>query len=103
MPLRYWKCPECEEVYRSFKEAPSHCEIASEQLLSAPKTKFQETDEWTGKSKVVGEEKVLKARARNHSRDHDLDDLIAKNDRHTAKQNHWITESGQKRRAIDDL
>lgn len=105
MPFRWFKCTQCEEKFRSRSEHPTHCgDALAEMLVSAPATKFMEkTDQDRGKSSMVGQEKILKERARNHSRDVELDDLIQGNDKKTVQDNQWITSTGQKRRAIDDL
>ena len=103
MPLRYWQCTKCDDVFRSKSGAPSCCDTPSKKVLTAPQIKLQTTDEVTGKSTLQDQEKILKARARNYSRDNELDDLIAKNDSDTAKQNQWLTEAGVKRKAVDDI
>ena len=114
MPLRKFRCPGCGHELESFKKEVEcgHGEgydgplgyTPMEIVLSAPKTKFMETtDEEKGKSQIVGQEKILKARARKHSRDHDTQDLIEMNPRDEAIKNGWIKEDGTKRKAIDDV
>lgn len=104
MPIRWFKCTKCEKEFRSKKENPVHCEgYYSELILKAPNFKMQETDPKTGKVRMQDQDKILRERARNHSRDNDLDDLIQKNNPNDAKKNAWINEKGEKRKAIDDL
>lgn len=114
MPFHLYRCPVCGYELKTKKGDPK-CGHGKENLdledyeymekvLTAPIVKLQETDPGTGKSKMQDQDKILKARARNYSRDHELDDLIAKNDRPTAKQNEWLVEDGsRKRKAVDDL
>jgi hypothetical protein len=71
--------------------------------MTAPTTKFMEkTDPEKGKSVLVGQTAILKERARNHSRDVELDDLIQNNERELAHQNGWLKSDGTRRKAIDD-
>lgn len=104
MPLRTWKCVVCEEQSLTKNAAPAHCELPMELFMVAPATKFMEkTDAEKGKSALVGQQKILKERARKHSRDVEMDDLILNNDKELAHQNKWLKADGTKRRAIDDL
>jgi hypothetical protein len=63
---------------------------------------MEKVDHEHNKSNVIGQQAILKERARAHSRDHETDDLIDTNTREVAEQNKWITE-GRKRKKIDDL
>lgn len=84
--------------------APHHCLILAEQLLTAPQTLFKEKqDPENNKSALVGQQKILKERARKHSRDIEMDDLIQNNEKDLAFQNNWLNKDGKKRKAIDDL
>lgn len=105
MPFRWFKCTKCQEEFRSRQEKPFHCDVEeSEVLLSAPSTKFMELkDPERGKSSIVNQDKILKERARNHSRDNELDDLIGSNDKETISKNGWLNDRGTKRKAIDDI
>lgn len=114
MPLRTWKCPLCGYERRSFKRSPecNHNQdeegipvplVEMELVITAPQTKFMEKiDPERGKSNLVGQSAILKARARNHSRDVELDDLIQGNERQLAHQNGWLKDDGTRRKAIDD-
>lgn len=104
MPLRTWRCPECGLEFQTKTKAPTHCgDVAAELVLTAPKTKFMEkVDQERNKSNVVGQQAVLKERARKHSRDNETHDLIQNNDRETALKNEWLKEDGSIRKAIDD-
>lgn len=79
-----------------------------EELIVAPNQKFMVTaNKGTGTSKMKDSEKVLKARARNHSRDILGDETIQTNldagaSRGTISQS-LLNEKGQKRRKIDDI
>lgn len=71
--------------------------------MTAPGTKFMEKqDADRGKSAMIGQEKILKERARKHSRDVEMHDLVQKNERDLAHQNGWLNDNGTIRKAIDD-
>lgn len=102
MAIKTWKCVVCGEEFRSKHKKP-HCDQEPAELLTAPQVNFfEKTDKNTGKSALVNQEKILKERARAHSRDHDLHDLIQLNPKDDATKNHWINENGTVRRKIDD-
>lgn len=107
MPFRRYKCPECDteiETKQRHPHCPHHDYVVEMKLmLTTPNVKLQETDPYTGKSRLQNQDKILKERARNHARDNELDDLIAMNDSKSAKDNQWIVEGGRKRKAVDDL
>jgi hypothetical protein len=91
-------------VFKSKKDQPEHCpEVYCEPLLIPPQVKFMEkVDKDKNKSQLVGQQQILKERARKHSRDVDMHDLIQANPKEDAVKNGWITDRGTKRRAIDD-
>ena len=97
MPFRWFKCPLCGIEYRTKKESPQHCEKPSELMLTAPGVSVRE------KGQLVNQESILRERARNHSRDHSMDDLIQKNGKQVVHQSGWLNENGQKRKKIDDV
>jgi DNA-directed RNA polymerase subunit RPC12/RpoP len=105
MPLRLYKCENCGEQFKTKTQEPVHCAGFKSLLqLTAPQISFYEkTDAEKGKSALVGQTKILRERARKHSRDVDMEDLIQNNERQIAQQNGWITKDGTKRKAIDDL
>jgi hypothetical protein len=75
-----------------------------EMQLVAPKAKFMEPrHKAKGKSVLKDQNKMLKARTREHTRDFELDELIANNSLDMAKKNKWITDKGKRRTRIDDL
>lgn len=107
MPLRTFKCPVCGEIIKTLKkEIPMHCDTAAEQVLAAPSTRFNEyrdpENKEKGKSQLKDLQKILKERARNHSRDNDLHDLVQTNNDDVSKMNKWIKEDGTVRKKIDD-
>jgi hypothetical protein len=104
MPLKLYRCPKCGAELKTKVNNPTHCDgLACDPILTAPEVKFQEKrDSDRNASALVGQEKILRERARKHSRDVEMDDLIMSNDRTTALQNGWIKPDGQKRKAIDD-
>lgn len=103
MSLKNWKCKLCNEVFQSFEQAPEHCGQPTKLSLGAPQAKFLEPRTPGGKSVLKNQDKILKARSREHARDHDLDELIASNSHQLARQNEWITDKGRKRKRIDDI
>lgn len=114
MPLRTWKCELCGHQRESFKKAPT-CNHNQEeegtpvpvlemvQIITAPGTKFMEKpDPDRDKSQMVGQTTMLRERARKHSRDVEMHDLIQMNDRDTAHQNNWLKTDGTVRKNMDD-
>lgn len=102
MALKYYKHKETGEVKRSLKGSPGP---EYEEIISAPNQKFMVTaNAATKKSKLKDQERILKERARNHSRDHELDDTIQinKENQFQVSQN-LLNSKGQKRRKIDDI
>lgn len=103
MPLRLWECTVCGHQLQSKKDGNQHCNQVMTQVITAPLTKFMEkTDADRGKSAMIDQQKTLKERARKHSRNTDLDDLIQGNERELAVKNQWVREDGTKRKSIDD-
>lgn len=104
MPLRDYKCSVCDETFKSFKSAPEHCNMPAGKLLSAPQSKFMEpTNKEKGYSKLRDQDKIVKARSRNHSRDHEIHDIIQGGQMEKARAIHWIKANGQTRGKIDDI
>jgi hypothetical protein len=64
---------------------------------------MEKKDAERGISQMVGQEKILRERARKHSRDVEMGDLIETNSTEAAYMSGWLDKDGKKRRAIDDL
>lgn len=104
MALKKWKCQKCKQETETFKNAPVHCELPMQLELEAPQAKFMEPrDKAKGKSVLKDQNKLLKERSRNHSRDQELDELITMNSKDLAVKNKWVNEDGRKRKKIDDI
>jgi hypothetical protein len=72
--------------------------------LVAPKAKMMEpTHKSKGKSVLKDQEKILRARSRNNTRDRDIEDLIPSTDINKVKQSKWLGNDGRVRKKIDDL
>lgn len=103
MALKYYKNKETGEVKRSLKNLG----LDWEEILSAPNQKFMVTaNKATGQSKLKNSTAILTERARNHSRDHDIDDNIQLNLANGLKESvniNLLNSKGQKRRKIDDI
>lgn len=104
MGLKYYKNKDTGEVKRSLKKLD---EEEWEELLVAPNQKFMvSANKATGTSKMKDSKKVLTERARNHSRDVELDDNIQVNNANgleaKVKMN-LLNEKGERRRKIDDI
>ena len=104
MALKYYRNKETDEVVRSLKKLPKK---DWEELLTAPNQKFMvSANKSTGTSKIKDHTKQLTERARNHSRDNDLDDNIQKNLANGMKEQvnrAFLNEKGERRRKIDDI
>lgn len=78
-----------------------------EELIIAPNQKFMvSANKATGKSKLKDANKILTERARNHSRDHDLDDNIQVNIANGLESNvqrSFLNSKKERRRKIDDI
>lgn len=104
MALFRWRNRETGEVKESLRELDPRL---WEKLIEAPHSKFLEMpDKVNGKSRLKDMQGILKARARNHARDHDLDDNIAFNREH-GREAHvragLLNENGKRRTKLDDL
>lgn len=104
MALKIYKHKITNEEKRSLKPLPSE---EWEELIVAPNQKFMVTSsEADGTSKIKDSEKVLRARARNHSRDVLGDDTIQTNLAAGSKESvaiNLLNEKGERRRKIDDV
>lgn len=102
MALKYYKNKETGEVKRTLSGSPGE---GWEEVITAPNQKFMITaNPSTKKSKLKDMEKVLKERARNHSRDHDLDETIQLNrDNQFQVSRNLLNSKGEKRKKIDDI
>lgn len=105
MALRIFRHKETEEIKRVLSgKSPGD---NWEEVIQAPSGKFMvAANKATGKSKLKDADKILKERARNHSRDVDADDVIQKNLMNGLKESvatNLLNEKGQRRRKIDDI
>ena len=104
MALKYYKNKETGETIRSLKKLSKE---EWEEVLTAPDQKFMITaNKATSTSKLKDNTKNLTSRARNHSRDVDLDDNIQTNlanglDEQVTQS--FLNKKGERRRKIDDL
>lgn len=107
MAVKYYKNKTTGEIVRTLKKCPEPIEDWVE-LIKAPSSKMMvRADEATGKSKLKDTEAMLKERARNHSRETGIDDLIEVNreaNTHPAviTQN-CLNEKGERRKKLDDV
>jgi hypothetical protein len=101
--LKLYRNTETKEEKRSLKKLPSPWV----EILTAPNQKFMVTaDVEHGKSKIKDQDKMLKARSRNYSRDVNLDDNIAINTANGLTQSvaaSFLNKKGERRRKIDDI
>lgn len=104
MGLKIYKNKSTGEEKRSLKPLPKD---EWEELIVAPNQKFMvSSNSFEGKSKLKDSEKILKARARNHSRDVLGDETIQTNLNNGLKESvtrNLLNEKGQRRRKIDDI
>lgn len=104
MGLKIYKNKKTGEEKRSLKQLPQD---EWEVVIVAPNQKFMVTaDANEGKSKLKDSQKVLTARARNHSRDVLGDETIQTNLDAGGKGSvamNLLNEKGQRRRKIDDI
>jgi len=105
MPLKLWECSLCGELFKTKVRNPTHCpEAVCREVITPPSAKFLEKINPDGtRRQMVGQAKILRERARAHTRDVELDDLVQKNSVDVALQNRWIKDNGQTRKKIDDL
>lgn len=103
MALRYYHNSETGETKASLKRLESPWT----EVISAPSSKFMvKANLATGRSKLKDADKILRARARNHSRDVGLDDLIHVNRVNGLEDKvklNLLNEKGERRKKIDDL
>jgi len=103
MALKYYRHKESGEEKRSLKPLGDEWE----EVITAPNQKFMvAANKATGTSKLKDSTKVLTERARNHSRDHDIDSNIQVNEANGLKvqvKQNLLNEKGERRRKIDDL
>jgi hypothetical protein len=103
MALKHYQHKVTGEVKRSLKDLGEEWEV----VIEAPNQKFMvSANKATGQSKLKDATKILTERARNHSRDHDLDDNVQLNKMNgldaQVKAN-LLNEKGERRRKIDDI
>lgn len=114
MPVRYYECPVCRKMVRTMKKEVPKCNhgeeaiaISMQEVLVAPELKFQEYKDHIAKEKgrpqLKNQQRILRERTRNHSRDYEMHDLIQSNDPDEAKKNQWVNEDGSVRKKIDDM
>lgn len=106
MPLKYFRHIETGEIKKTLKGSPKPIS-EWEEVIQAPNSKFMVcANKATGKSKIKDQKKMLLERARNHSRDNDLDDNIAVNKAAGASEqqiNVNFLNNGVRRKKIDDI
>lgn len=104
MGLKIYKNKTTGEERRSLKTLSKD---QWEEIIVAPNQKFMITaDAFEGKSKLKDSDKILRARARNHSRDVLGDETIQTNLNNGLKESvtkNLLNEKGQRRRKIDDI
>lgn len=104
MGLKIYKNKITGEERRSLKSLPSD---QWDVVISAPNQKFMvATDEFNGKSRLKDSNKILKERARNHSRDVLGDDTIQTNLDAGSKESvarSLLNSKLERRRKIDDI
>jgi hypothetical protein len=104
MALKFYKNKQTGEEKRSLKQLPPD---EWEEMLIAPNQKFMvSANKGAGTSKLKDSEQTLKARARNHSRDHLADDNIQTNLDMGSKESvsrSLLNNKGERRRKIDDI
>lgn len=119
MSLRRFKCPACGHERETLRNKIPICNhnqeeegspyplTEMEEMIVAPNQKFMvAANQALGTSKLKDSEKILKARARNHSRDVLGDETIQKNLDMGSKEavaKNLLNSSGQRRRKIDDI
>lgn len=103
MAIRMFKCNICGIEFKTKKEKPTHCDNYAELIITTPVVKMLEcVDKDTKKTVLLNQEKILRERARRHSRDNELDELIQTNNDEVCKQSQWVKSDGTKRKALDD-
>lgn len=115
MPLRIFQCPLCGSKRETLRKKTPRCNhnqdeegepielIEMEQLLTSPTTKMMETtDPYTKKTRLKDQTRILKERARNHSRDVEIDEMIQLNRNNHLTGIHFLNKSGERRKKVDD-
>lgn len=112
MPLRVFKCPRCGILRETLKKEVQQCHhveddetffVKMEEQLTSPSTKLLETiDPYTGKTRLKDQMKILKERARNHSRDIELHDLVQMNRDNKLTGTQFLRKDGTTRKKVDD-
>lgn len=104
MGLKIYRNIKTGEEVRSLKVLPK---TEWEVVISAPNQKFMICgNAERGISKIKDQEKILTARARNYSRDVDLDDNIQinlKNGLNEQVHRNLLNKDGKRRKKMDDL
>lgn len=119
MALRIYKCPLCGYEQETIRNRIPKCNhnqdeegtpvplTDMEEVITAPNQKFMvSSDPERGKSKLKDQEKTLRARARNYSRDRDIDDNISINRANgldAQVNNNLLNSKKERRRKIDDI
>lgn len=112
MGLKLYKCVVCGKTKETLKKEVPTClhgerALSMEQQITAPNQKFMiAANPAEGTSKLKDSDKILKARARNHSRDVLGDENIQINSKNGLKESvarNLLNDKGQRRRKIDDL
>lgn len=103
MPIRNYRNKVTGEEKRTLKELDGDWE----EIITAPNQKFMvSANKATGTSKIKDLDKALRTRARNHSRDVDLDNNIQLNKANGLDAQvtlNLLNSKGERRRKIDDL
>jgi len=103
MPVKMWECSICGNQKTTKNPAPDCCDLSMLELINPPAVKLLERRGEDAKSVIQGQEGILKARARKHSRDVEIDDIIQNvNNEEITSKSGWIREDGRKKRGIDD-
>jgi hypothetical protein len=104
MGLKIYINKKTRETIRSLK--PQDPNLWDE-VLVAPNQKFMEsTDSFHGKSRLKNSNKILRERARNYSRDHDIDENIQINKANGLDENvakNLLNKNGRRRTKMDDI
>lgn len=104
MPLRRWKCYKCSNILTSLQlKAPICCEESTELLLSAPGLKMMEPrDHFKGKSVIKDQYKLLKERAKDHTRKTEYEGWVAEEkDFKISQSKGWLNEKGRIKTKIE--
>lgn len=116
MPLRYFKCPACGHETETLRNKTPKCNHGQEEegmpfplsemeeVLVPPNTKLMETvDPVTGRKRVKNQQKALLERARNYSRDKEIDELIQMNKDNELTGKQFLNKDGKRRTKLDDI